>query len=756
VLTAGFVTVSAYGAGRALQREWPSVVPAPILDVPMRDAAITRGPDGVYYLTGTLQGKGADGALDFDNCRHIKIWTSPDLKAWQPIAAPAKPHRESWKGTGIVFDIKDLDGYDHRKVTWIRQSHKDPSRPDSAVVHGVKAPELHYVKGGWYICFSVNGQGTGLLKSATGKPEGPYLPHAQITLRHGDPSLFWDQKDEFGGDDAVYWLFDGGWIAKMNDDLTALAERPRLLQPQPHTEAAWTRRTRLDFPLQVGDHGVFMFKNRGRYYLTAAERTNRHNASCDDTYVAVADTVYGPYSQRHTMLPSGGGVTVFRGPHSSAVPDYYYPRQRHFLHTPSSGSRPIEEIERAKGDDTFYATFFGNDVRAIFRDRPAFVPLEWTGPERYEHLFYDVESTPRKPRGVFTERGAWPWMKPLIPDEEFRDISVTVAHDGFYYFSGAAIGRPKELLVWQSKDLATWKEIGPLWTYDQIEWLDPKLPYPEGRFPENPKGDNAWEHIFWHTDVTSWNDTFYITYCIFAPKDAKLAHLRGTGALKSTTGRIEGPYESLGRVGGQFGKDPGPNLFRFHKMRDKLYVSDWIHWRDHVGVADLESPGWKGWDWKRVTPNVYTWMQRGDCSAIRIVADTPIFVFHSSGPLDGAEPGSTKYYDVNYIVMETPYGPPREDLNPRCIPHCAAANIFQDREGRWWSSMFGSDPTAPWSCRFGLVALRVEKLENGDLFIDVENNPDEYQKKIMGSGKIAEVKTVVETLVAPKQKRENE
>ncbi len=28
------------------ERDWPSVAPAPIMDVPMRDAAITRGPDG--------------------------------------------------------------------------------------------------------------------------------------------------------------------------------------------------------------------------------------------------------------------------------------------------------------------------------------------------------------------------------------------------------------------------------------------------------------------------------------------------------------------------------------------------------------------------------------------------------------------------------------------------------------------------------------------------------------------------------------
>jgi hypothetical protein len=39
---------------RPPDRDWPCVVVTPILDVSMRDTAITRGPDGAYYLTGTL------------------------------------------------------------------------------------------------------------------------------------------------------------------------------------------------------------------------------------------------------------------------------------------------------------------------------------------------------------------------------------------------------------------------------------------------------------------------------------------------------------------------------------------------------------------------------------------------------------------------------------------------------------------------------------------------------------------------------
>jgi hypothetical protein len=732
-------------------RDWPSVEVAPVLDVPLRDTAICRADDGTYYLTGTLgrevpgagfqaSGTTSDPAApetrklkpppDFDNARQIKLWKSSDLKNWEEI--------------GVVWDLeRDVLGpkgdRNHAKVGWMRQAHKDPSRADNPVCMGFKAPELHVVKGDWYLCFSMNDQGTGLLKSTSGKPEGPYEAWAQITLRHGDPTIFWDAKDEWGGDGAVYWLFGGGWIARMNDDLTAIVERPRLLTTQNQRPPHFARQKKgakefYDYPLTVGDHGVFLFKNRGRYYLTAAERTNRLNASCDDTFVAWSDTLLGPYSEKFLMVPHGGGVTVFRGPRSSAVPQFYYPQQAFFLNSVSKNAKPMAEIEKAKNDATLYATFFGNDERAIFRDRPAFLPLEWTGPTRVvEQLFDDCESFPRKPVGVFTERGPWSRMVPLLPDENVRDIKVCAAPNGEYYFSGAAISHPGKLMVWRSRDLARWEALPPVWTYEQVEWMDRKLPY-------GPPDRTDFSHVLWHSWITWWKDTFYITFCIFGDSPG----MRGTTALKSTTGRIEGPYVSLGKVGGQFGHDPGPDGFSFFTLNGRLMCSDWYNWKNSVAEADLDAPGWK-WKWTRVDTGIYDWMQRGDCYSVTAIEDVPLLSFHSSGKLDGKERQDCTTYDHNFVVMKTIEGPPT-DRAPMNVPHVMASNIFKDHKGYWWSSMFGSDPTAPWDCRFGLVPLRVEKRGADDLFIDVEMKPDDYQLRIMGAGGIAEVRTVQETL----------
>jgi hypothetical protein len=37
-------------------------------------------------------------------------------------------------------------------------------------VRGVVAPELHYIKQNWHLCFSMDGEGTGLVKSTSGQP----------------------------------------------------------------------------------------------------------------------------------------------------------------------------------------------------------------------------------------------------------------------------------------------------------------------------------------------------------------------------------------------------------------------------------------------------------------------------------------------------------------------------------------------------------------------------------------------------------
>jgi hypothetical protein len=40
-------------------------------------------------------------------------------------------------------------------------------------------------------------------------------------------------------------------------------------------------------------------------------------------------------------------------------------------------------------------------------------------------------------------------------------------------------------------------------------------------------------------------------------------------------------------------------------------------------------------------------------------------------------------------------------------PHGGHGTAFADKQGRYWYTMFGNDPTAPWRMKFGLVPIDI-------------------------------------------------
>ncbi len=715
--------------GAVPDRDWPSVEVTPILDAPLRDAAIARGPDGLYYMTGTLGAPvgGGEGEWDFDNARKIKVWRSRDLKAWEDL--------------GVVFDL-EKEGGGNDNFNWGRYFGQLPGPGVPEFVRGARAPEMRYARGTWWIVFAVNDQGIGLLKSASGKPEGPYECHARLTVRGQDPSLFVDEGPGGKGEGPVYLVWGEGWIARLAEDMGALAERPRLLMPakdpvyEPKPNGGLGPRADAflgDHPLRVGERGAFLFKSRGRYFLTAAESNGRLGVPCDDTFLAYADNVYGPYSERHLMMPHGGAVTVFQGPPSSAVGKFRGPYDG--------------KLKRHVEAEQWYAAVTGRDALAGAGGRPAVAPLEWVGPERWDQYFFKhTESYPRKPQHVFTERGPWPRMKVLNIKEEVRDMAVFVAPDGDYYLSGSVCSRPGEMIFYRSKDLIAWEELPPFWTYEQVEWLPVKLP-PAEKLTER----DQFSRIFWGSRMFFLEGNYYIGFGIF--RNERLApDNRGVGALRSKTGKPQGPYESVGKIGGQLGVDPGPLWPDFFTAPDgKLYAANTINWRLHVAEVDLNTPGWK-WNYKPVDQGGARYATDGfgsvDCIMGRLLLtavrwDGPV------GPVHGGFAESGKHYgtyDVHYAPLAGPWGPVAGA--PRVITRIGAGNVFQDQEKRWWGMFFGNDGTGPWWQRPGLVPLKVAEAEGG-LRIETAMEFDEGQLRVMGAGEKAEVRTVLETIQPP-------
>ncbi len=271
---------------------------APLFDHPVRDTSICVGGDGMYYLTGTTADNPA-GSHDKTGWWYvnegIRVWKSKDLKNWEPL--------------GLVWSLE-------KDATWAKQFKTDG--------RGIRrracwAPDIHYVKGTFWLTYSMNYRGCGLLKSTSGNAEGPYMDAKEEgpLTDEIDASLFQDD------DGTVYWVYQNGKIAKMNDDMTGLAEKPRLLKPSNGK--------------QVGFEGAYVTKHNERYYLICADFVG----GLYHCMVADSETIYGPYGPRYIAIPHGGHNMFF---------------------TDKEGN--------------WWATFFGNDGRAPFRERPAILRIE--------------------------------------------------------------------------------------------------------------------------------------------------------------------------------------------------------------------------------------------------------------------------------------------------------------------------------------------------------------------------------------------
>jgi len=269
---------------------------APLFDQFLRDTSICLAPDGFYYMTGTTGGPEMMVVTS-----DLSVWKSPDLVHWSPV-------RDHPRQSTVVWNI-DRDGTWMKPIT-LRDG--EPFRP-------LWAPEIHYINNTFWIPFSVPRHGITLLKSTTGKAEGPY----EIAIKPDQPlsdgidaSLFQDD------DGTVYSLYGGGWIARMKPDMSGLAE------PYHHLASASGR--------EIGFEGVYLFKDHGRYYLSAADFVlGEYN-----TYIASATSLAGPWSERYLAVPHAGHGNFFRDKNGR-----------------------------------MWSTFFGNDRNSPFHAEPGIVPM---------------------------------------------------------------------------------------------------------------------------------------------------------------------------------------------------------------------------------------------------------------------------------------------------------------------------------------------------------------------------------------------
>lgn len=279
-----------------------------LFDTPLRDTSICVGPDKAYYLTGTCEPFWGDN-------HGIRVWRSEDLEAWTPLGMVWRYGTSPWHKPYL----------EAKKPLW--------------------APEIHYLKGTFWLTYSMPGwdgtaktSGSGLLRSVSGRAEGPY-EDVQPGARMGDEidaSLFEDD------DGSVYFVWHSGKIARMKPGMDGLAGPCHWLRTNT-TDPAPDHHSSLCAGIfgsgsfdHVGFEGATLFKANGRYYLAAAESIKgRYHCM-----IAESPALLGPYGPRHIAVPDGGHVTFFRDL-----------------------------------DGAWWSTFFGNDDQAPQKERPGVVSV---------------------------------------------------------------------------------------------------------------------------------------------------------------------------------------------------------------------------------------------------------------------------------------------------------------------------------------------------------------------------------------------
>lgn len=223
----------------------------------IRDSFLYAAPDGCYYLTATS----LSGDTHLESTSAIRLWRSKDLKSFEPL--------------GVVYDYKETPS------AWQNQVSKGGNS---------WAPEMICHGGTYWITYSTS-PGCGMIKSVTGKPEGPYVDMGRVVNRGIDSGFFRE-------DGRLYLLWQNGMIAPLSDDGTEMLEEPVLLLPSDG--------------LEVGYEGVGLIKVAGKYVLYGAEWNGdfRIDGSYDMMY-SVSDHLMGPYSPRRVLVPHGGHSCLF-------------------------------------------------------------------------------------------------------------------------------------------------------------------------------------------------------------------------------------------------------------------------------------------------------------------------------------------------------------------------------------------------------------------------------------------------------------
>jgi len=279
---------------------------------------------GSYYATGTTKAPGLDKAAPWND--GIYVWKAPSLDGpWTLLdTTTIRPTAVKGKVWSPQFINENAPG---KVVVAPWQQYIDGLDPATRKGE-VWAPELHYVKGKWYIvaCMGDDSRKIGsFVLVSDGGPEGPYRNIAGSStkplgdpVRATEPNHYHIDGGLFNnGGDNVFLVLHNNLYAKFKPDMSDLIVPTGLplfdqteYSPEPYLE------------------GATVFKHQNKYFLMHAAWSLKKSVDGIDTFsylgnsggtkwqydaiVAVSDTFAGPYTKRYTAGVGIGHNNFFR------------------------------------------------------------------------------------------------------------------------------------------------------------------------------------------------------------------------------------------------------------------------------------------------------------------------------------------------------------------------------------------------------------------------------------------------------------
>ncbi len=336
------------------------------------------------------------------------------------------------------------------------------------------------------------------------------------------------------------------------------------------------------------------------------------------------------------------------------------------------------------------------------------------------------------------------FVKPEF-DYWMRDTWVTLGPDGYYYMTGTTTAPNRSfpgqlhcwdwndgLYLWRSKDMKTWEPRGLIWSLERDgTWQkEPKIYKTDEKYPKRSVNGDPLDNYFravWAPElhyiksVKKW----FIVACLNQSANGK-----GSFILKSMTDKPEGPYENIegnkcrplfNQIDGSLFEDTdGTVYFVGHNHYIAKMKSDMSGFAEELKEIKetkfFPEPYIEG---------AFIFKHAGKYHLVQAIWSHRTSEGDTYVEKKGVTDNHTRYsYDCVIATSDNVYGPYGRRYN--AITGGGHNNLFLDKDGNWWATMFFNPRGAQASefditCRPGLIPMKYEE----DRFI-----PDHNRNKL--------------------------